>query len=133
MSQYNKQEVCSLTIFDLTAQLDLQHAFNLFSQMISPPSNTEGNKNVPQQSPSCVLRGKMKNRSDLGLNITLIRDDDGIANCFCVALIQNPVSPIDTFIPIYATVGLLQAQQQQVQGEENEQGAYLSYSTFMTG
>jgi hypothetical protein len=133
MSQYSKQEVCSLTIFNLTARLDLQHAFDLVSQMISPPSNTEGNKNAPQQSPSCVLRGNMKNRSDLGLNITLIRDDDGIAKCFCVALIQNPVSPFDTSTPIHATPVLLQAQQQQVQGEENKQGGNLSSPAFMTG
>ncbi len=143
LSQYSKQEVCSLTIFNLTARSDLQHAFDLVSQMISPPSIGDNDAdNNPPQSPSCVLRGNMKSRSDLGLNITLIRDDDGIAKCFCVSLIKNPSSPFDTSMPVHATPALLQQQQQQqqqihhqdqqLQREENkQQGGNLP--AFMTG
>ena len=136
LSQYSKQEVCSLTIFNLTARSDLQHAFDLVSQMISPPSSEDNNNNNhPQQSPSCVLRGKMKNRTDLGLNITLIRDEDGIAKCFCVSLIKNPTSPFDTGMPVHATPALLTVQRRaQPHGEEHKQeGGNMTSPAFMTG
>lgn len=98
LSNYSKQEICSMTIFNLTSRQDLQHAFDLISQMISPP--TDGR----QQQPSpCVLRGAMKSRHDLGLSVALIKGDDGIAKCFCVTLIKNPASPFDTSRPIPAT------------------------------
>uniref|UniRef100_A0A7S4T1V0 BHLH domain-containing protein n=1 Tax=Ditylum brightwellii TaxID=49249 RepID=A0A7S4T1V0_9STRA len=99
LSQYNKQEVCSMTIFNLTSRVDLQHAFDQISQMISPPTDT-----VDQGGPpSCLLRGSMKHRDDLGLSVTLIKGDDGIAKCFCVTLIKNPISPFDPSRPVPAT------------------------------
>ena len=94
LSDYTKQEICSLTIFNLTSRSDLQHAFDLVSQMISPPA--DGQSDV---APQCILRGNMKNKADLGLNITLIKDDDGIAKCFCVTLIQNPTTTCDASRP----------------------------------
>lgn len=105
LSNYSKQEVCSMTIFNLTSRQDLQHAFDLISQMISPP--TEGAAN--QKPAPCVLRGSMKNRDDLGLSVGLIRGDDGIAKCFCVTLIKNPTSPFDTSGPTPATADLIGA------------------------
>lgn len=100
LSGYTKQEVCSMTIFNLTNRTDLQHAFDLISQMISPPSNitnkdeslnTNSAKN--NQAP-CILRGAMNNRSDLGLSITFIKgEDDGVAKSFCVTLVKNPPAP----------------------------------------
>ena len=96
LSNYTKQEICSLTIFNLTARQDLQHAFDLISQMISPPSDA---RNSPP-SKTIVLRGSMKNRNDLGLCISLVKGDDSIAKCFCVTLIKNPSSPFDTSKPI---------------------------------
>lgn len=84
LSQYSKQEVCAMTIFNMTSRSDLQHAFDLISKMISPSSNDQQN-----HSP-CILQGSMKNRNDLGLSISLIRgEDDGIAKCFCVTLVNN--------------------------------------------
>ena len=136
LSQYGKQELCSLTIFNLTARSDLQHAFDLVSQMISPAAvSSDGNNAQIPASPSCVLRGNMKQRNDLGLNITLIRDDEGIAKCFCVSLIQNPQSPFDTTVPVPATPALIiQQQQQQMQGDgKKQQGENLSSPAFMTG
>jgi len=118
LSDYTKQEICSLTIFNLTSRSDLQHAFDLVSQMISPPA--DGQSDV---APQCILRGNMKNKSDLGLNISLIKDDDGIAKCFCVTLIQNPSAPFDTSRP--ATM-----QQQQVNGSKT---GNMSSPAFMTG
>lgn len=103
LSQYSKQEVCSMTIFNLTKRADLQHAFDLISQMISPPLDSESNP----PSLQCVLRGTMKQRNDLGLSISLIKGSDGIAKCFCVTLIKNPASPFDASPIIPATVDFL--------------------------
>lgn len=86
LSQYTKQEVCAMTIFNMTSRSDLQHAFDLISQMISPPPNTQS------KPPPCVLQGSMKNRSDLGLSISLVKgEEDGIAKCFCVTLVKNTI------------------------------------------
>jgi hypothetical protein len=103
LSNYTKQEICSMTVFNLTSRQDLQHAFDLISQMISPPTEGAGN----QKPKPCVLRGAMKNRDDLGLSVGLIRGDDGIAKCFCVTLIKNPSSPFDTSRPTPATADLI--------------------------
>jgi hypothetical protein len=137
LSQYSKQELCSLTIFNLTARSDLQHAFDLVSQMITPPNEHSDNTSA-QASPSCILRGNMKNRDDLGLNIALIRDEEGIAKCFCVSLIKNPSSPFDTTMPVHATPSLLTMQQQEYQLQDDgkkEQGDNNNMTTpaFMTG
>jgi hypothetical protein len=101
LSNYSKQEVCSMTVFNLTARQDLQPAFDLISQMLSTPSDA-GAANT-----SCVLRGSFKHRDDLGLNVALIKGGDGVAKCFCVTLIMNPASPFDTSRPIPATIELL--------------------------
>jgi len=98
LSNYSKQELCSLTIFNLTARTDLQQAFDLISQMISPPMDAAQDTKKP-----VILRGAMKDRSDLGLSINLVKGEDGIAKCFCVTLIKNPSSPFDLAQPIAAT------------------------------
>jgi len=116
LSQYTKQEVCSLTIFNLTSRADLQHAFDLISQMISPPIDSE----IGKQS-ECVLRGSMKHRQDLGLSISLIKGDDAIAKCFCVTLIQNPPSPFCDSRPKPATVEFVpQQNMEQIQYNQPE-------------
>jgi hypothetical protein len=100
LSEYAKQEVCSMTIFNITARSDLQHAFDLISQMLSAPTDTACNS----QGSSCVLRSSLKNREDLGLSVTLIKGEDGVAKCFCVTLVLNPTSPYDTSKPMPATI-----------------------------
>ena len=85
LSEYTKEEVCSMTIFNMTARTDLQHAFDLISQMITPPSVDDSEQN---KSNTIVLRGAMKNRSDLGLSVSLVKGDLGIAKCFCVTLVK---------------------------------------------
>jgi len=104
LSNYTKQEVCSLTVFNMTARQDLQHAFDLISQLISPPHDA-ANGEQQQQQP-IVLRGAMNNRNDLGLGIASVKGDDGIAKFFCVTLIKNPKSPFDDCKPIPATIEL---------------------------
>lgn len=97
LSDYSKQEICSLTLFNLTARQDLQQAFDQISRLISPPMNVE--KNEERVKP-IVLRGAMKNRDDLGMSISLVKGEDGIAKCFCVTLVKNPASPFDTGKPV---------------------------------
>ena len=41
LSEYTKEEICTMTIFNITNRQDLQNAFDLISQMISP--TLEGN------------------------------------------------------------------------------------------
>lgn len=86
-----------MTVFNLTSRQDLQSAFDLISQMLSAPLD-------PSANTSCVLRGALKNRTDIGLNVKLIKGNDGVAKCFCVTLITNPASPYDTSKPIPATL-----------------------------
>jgi hypothetical protein len=97
LSNYSKQEVCSMTVFNLTSRQDLQSAFDLISQMLSAPLD-------PTANTACVLRGALKNRSDIGLNVKLIKGSDSVAKCFCVTLILNPDSPYDTSKPTPATL-----------------------------
>jgi hypothetical protein len=101
LSNYTKQEVCSMTVFNLTARQDLQPAFDLISQMLSAPADPS------TTNTSCVLRGSLKHRNDLGLSVTLIKGEDGVAKCFCVTLIMNPVSPFDRSPPVPATIELV--------------------------
>lgn len=98
ISNYPKQEICSLTVFNLTARQDLQSAFDLISQMLSAPLDPT------VTNTSCVLRGALKHRTDVGLSVKLIKGNDGVAKCFCVTLINNPSSPFDTSRPTPATV-----------------------------
>jgi hypothetical protein len=93
LSNYDKQEICSLTIFNMTARQDLQHAFDLISQLISPPMEGPAHKHI-------AVRGSFKSRSDLGLCVNLVKGSDGIAKCFCVTIIKNPLSPFDTEAPV---------------------------------
>lgn len=97
LSEFSKQEICAQTIFNLTSRQDLQQAFDMISQMISPPM--DANANTPELADPIVLRGAMKTRDDLGLSVSLVKGEDGISKCFCVTLVKNPASPFDTSKP----------------------------------
>lgn len=114
-----------MTVFNLTSREDLQNAFDLISQMISP---TGGGRTAPRP---CVLRGSMKNRNDLGLSVALIKGDDGIAKCFCVTLIKNPLSPFDTSKPIPATADMIQVVVSQP--KDDLSGSLNSSPAYTTG
>ncbi len=124
LSDYTKQEICSMTIFNITSRQDLQHAFDLISQMLSSPSDNSG----MSVSSSCILRGSLKNRNDLGLSVTLIKGDDSVAKCFCITLVVNPVSPYDTSRPMPATIEHIQA----LQTQKNLQSSGLDQSPAYT-
>eukprot|EP00529_Nitzschia_sp_RCC80_P015778 CAMPEP_0113500440 /NCGR_PEP_ID=MMETSP0014_2-20120614/32331_1 /TAXON_ID=2857 /ORGANISM="Nitzschia sp." /LENGTH=684 /DNA_ID=CAMNT_0000394779 /DNA_START=361 /DNA_END=2415 /DNA_ORIENTATION=- /assembly_acc=CAM_ASM_000159 len=102
LSNHSKQDICAMTVFNLTSRQDLQAAFDLISQMLSAPTEPE-----TVSSSSCVLRGSFKHRNDLGLSVTLIKGEDGVAKCFCVTVIMNPSSPFDPNPPIPATIDLI--------------------------
>lgn len=111
VSNYTKQEICSLTVFNLTARQDLQSAFDLISQMLSAPLDPT------VTNTSCVLRGALKNRTDVGLSVKLIKGSDGVAKYFCVTLIQNPTSPFDISRPKPATASVGDQGEGQGQGQ----------------
>jgi PAS domain-containing protein len=99
LSNYSKQEICSLTIFNLTARQDLQQAFDKVSQLISPPMNESGICSSEKPKP-VVFRGAMKNRDDLGLSVSIVKGSDGVAKCFCVTLVKNRDGPFDVSKPV---------------------------------
>jgi len=112
LSNYTKQEVCSLTIFNLTARQDLQNAFDLISQLISPPMEGPVNKAIS-------VRGSFKNRNDLGLCVNIVKGEDGIAKCFCVTVIKNPNSPFGSEPPVPVSFESIIADSQQNNMEKN--------------
>jgi hypothetical protein len=105
LSNYTKQEVCSLTIFNLTARQDLQQAFDKISLLISPPIS--GNLDE-DPCKVVIIRGAMKNRNDLGMSVAVVKGEDGIAKCFCVTLVKNPTSPFDTSRPVPVSFDAIQ-------------------------
>mmetsp|Transcript_15229 Transcript_15229/g.22458 ORF Transcript_15229/g.22458 Transcript_15229/m.22458 type:complete len:506 (-) Transcript_15229:249-1766(-) len=130
LSNYTKQEVCAMTIFNMTSRQDLQHAFDLISQMISPSSEVCAEA---ESQKSCVLRGSMKNRNDIGLHVSLVKGNDGIAKCFCVTLIMNPASPFDTAKPVPASSDLIQLSISQPMKDNNPSGNLNGAPAFTSG
>lgn len=126
LSNHSKQEICSMTVFNMTARQDLQPAFDLISQMLSAPADPNAS------STACVLRGSFKHRNDLGLNVSLIKGEDGVAKCFCVTLIMNPTSPFDSSQPIPATIELLGSAQQVFSTDKDASAAGMDPSPAYT-
>lgn len=99
LSSYTKEELKAMTIFNVTSREDLQGAFDMMSHLITPPTgglDADGN-NIEDssilQSP-VILRSAIRHRSDLGLSVSLIRGEDGVARYFNVTLVKLPPSPI---------------------------------------
>mmetsp|Transcript_4075 Transcript_4075/g.7791 ORF Transcript_4075/g.7791 Transcript_4075/m.7791 type:complete len:420 (+) Transcript_4075:311-1570(+) len=99
LSSYTKQELKAMTIFNVTSREDLQGAFDMMSHLITPPTgglDADGN-NIEDssilQSP-VILRSAIRHRSDLGLSVSLIRGEDGVARYFNVTLVKLPPSPM---------------------------------------
>lgn len=98
LSSYTKQELKAMTIFNITSRDDLQGAFDMMSQLITPPTgglDADGNsiEDGNLQAP-VVLRSSIRHRSDLGLSVSLIRGEDGVARNFNVTLVKLPPSPM---------------------------------------
>ena len=97
LSSYTKEELKAMTIFNITSREDLQGAFDMMSQLITPPVGlgADGNNNEENKNPSpVILRSAIRHRSDLGLSVSLIRGEDGVARYFNVTLVKLPPSPM---------------------------------------
>jgi PAS domain-containing protein len=92
LSNYTKEELKVTTIFNLTSREDLQGAFDMMSQLITPmnfeSASVTSLGSVAQ--PPVVLRSSIPHRTDLGLSVSLIRGDDGVARYFNVTLVKLP-------------------------------------------
>ena len=111
LSSYTKQELKAMTIFNITSRDDLQGAFDMMSKLITPPtSGFDGDGNSVQDEKSqapVVLRSAIRHRSDLGLSVSLIRGDDGVARYFNITLVKLPSSlGIGAVKPVPATADM---------------------------
>jgi PAS domain S-box-containing protein len=106
LSSYSKQEVCGMTIFNMTARSDLQRAFDQISQLISPPiddiAQSTDQPGGSERQP-VTFRGSLRHRDDLGLCVSLVKGEDGVSKCFCVSLVKNPTSPFENSQPVAAS------------------------------
>merc|ERR1711862_532409 len=99
LSSYAKQEVMAMTVFNLTSREDLQGAFDSMSKLITLPTgelDAVGNNIVDTTQSPVILRSGIPHRNDLGLSVSLIRGDDGMARYFNVTLVKLPPSPMMT-------------------------------------
>ena len=107
LSSYTKQELKEMTIFNITSRDDLQGAFDMMSKLITPPtSGFDADGNCADEKPPApvVLRSAIRHRSDLGLSVSLIRGDDGVARYFNITLVKLPSSlGIGAVKPVPAT------------------------------
>ncbi len=87
-SEYDKKDLCSMTIFNLIARSDLQNAFDQMSSMVSPQENLKSQKNGNHSH--ILLRGAMKSSREMGISITLIRGTSRVPKCFLIALQNEP-------------------------------------------
>merc|ERR1711966_372387 len=94
LSSYTKPELKAMTIFNITSRDDLQGAFDMMSHLIPPPTgglDADGNSTEDSRPPApVILRSAIRHRSDLGLSVSLIRGEDGIARFFNVTLVKLP-------------------------------------------
>ncbi|EED91265.1 predicted protein [Thalassiosira pseudonana CCMP1335] len=99
LSSYSKQELKAMTIFNITCREDLQGAFDKMSQLITPPApgglDDDGNSiDSGKSQPPVILSAAIKHRADLGLSVSLIRGEDGVAKYFNVTLVKMPDTPL---------------------------------------
>mmetsp|Transcript_30948 Transcript_30948/g.74783 ORF Transcript_30948/g.74783 Transcript_30948/m.74783 type:complete len:425 (-) Transcript_30948:272-1546(-) len=132
LSSYTKEELKAMTIFNITSRDDLQGAFDMMSQLITPASgglDGDGNNvedgSGKMQSP-VILRSAIRHRSDLGLSVSLIRGEDGVARYFNVTLVKLPPSPMGMggLKPVPATAEMTPedlGQQQRLNGMQQVQ------------
>lgn len=136
LASYTKPELKAMTIFNITSREDLQGAFDMMSQLITPATgglDADGNASIGSdgnggatQSP-VILKSAIRHRSDLGLSVSLIRADDGVARYFSVTLVKLPPSPLglgeDALKPVPTTAEM--SPEVQDQGQQNSQKMLL--------
>eukprot|EP00577_Skeletonema_sp_RCC1716_P013215 CAMPEP_0113413120 /NCGR_PEP_ID=MMETSP0013_2-20120614/23232_1 /TAXON_ID=2843 ORGANISM="Skeletonema costatum, Strain 1716" /NCGR_SAMPLE_ID=MMETSP0013_2 /ASSEMBLY_ACC=CAM_ASM_000158 /LENGTH=385 /DNA_ID=CAMNT_0000299725 /DNA_START=181 /DNA_END=1338 /DNA_ORIENTATION=- /assembly_acc=CAM_ASM_000158 len=120
LSSYTKQELKAMTIFNITSRDDLQGAFDMMSKLITPPTSGfdgDGNSVQDEKTPApVVLRSAIRHRSDLGLSVSLIRGEDGVARYFNITLVKLPSSlGVGAAKPIPATADMPEQTQSNLQ------------------
>lgn len=115
LSSYTKEELKAMTIFNVTSREDLQGAFDMMSNLITPTSgglDADG-RTVEEPQQPVILKSAIRHRSDLGLSVSLIRGDDGVARYFNVTLVKLPPSPtgLGGVKPVPATAEMATQQQ----------------------
>jgi PAS domain S-box-containing protein len=93
LSGYSKKELCSLTLFSLTAKKDLERAFGEVTKLILK-SAEESSLNRSSINPITV-QGSMKTEKNLLLNISLVRDSQNTPKGLCITLVNYPWSASD--------------------------------------
>lgn len=110
LSSYTRHELKAMTIFNITSRDDLQGAFDMMNQLITPPTgglDADGNSIEDSKSqPPVILRSAIRHRSDLGLSVSLIRGDDGVARNFNVTLVKLPSPSSGIAKPVPATIDM---------------------------
>jgi len=100
ISRLNQKELRYKTIYNLTNNMDL----DVISEILSAPVNNNttssggGNDPTTKDDTFWVLRGKFEHRSDVGMLVTLIKENN-ISKCFAVKLIQNPTDQSSCVVP----------------------------------
>ena len=150
LSQYTKEEICAMTIFTLTNKCDLHNAFSRISEMIIPQmtnknasgaaynelsngSNASKQNNLNEEkniTSPIILRGLMKHRDDLGLSVSLIKNSEGTAKCFCVTLMKNVANDSSSKnLPAM----IMDCQQQNIKDMEKVKMPYFTEHAYTTG
>uniref|UniRef100_A0A7S1UM68 BHLH domain-containing protein n=1 Tax=Grammatophora oceanica TaxID=210454 RepID=A0A7S1UM68_9STRA len=91
---HSKEELASMTIFNLTHRQDLQIAFDSLTKMITSPLVALGLApgNVDESSDTFTLMGTMPGSSNKGLRIDAVKNDQGTLRCLCITLIDMAVT-----------------------------------------
>jgi len=145
--QCTKQDLCSMTIFNMLAKKDLQSAFDRISSMISPPQVHQENEcsslhygQSKKSKSQPLLLGAMKNRLDIAVSVTLIWADNGVPRCFLVALLKEPTQVQPHYggqhqPALFSSMDYMQHQPQSSTGAalEKARNQPTTYPTFTTG
>lgn len=97
LANSSKEELKSLTIFNLIARAELQGSFQRISTMLLTKD-----ENPHQDDEPFFVGASFTHRPDLSLQITPVRSADGEMQYLCVTLMQN-----ETVAPIQAVVSPL--------------------------
>mmetsp|Transcript_6732 Transcript_6732/g.9776 ORF Transcript_6732/g.9776 Transcript_6732/m.9776 type:complete len:504 (+) Transcript_6732:3-1514(+) len=88
LSEYSKQDLCSMTIFNIIARSELQNAFDKINSLMASKEGLSQSVEPKKQS-HVVLRGKMKNSRRMGVSIAIIQQQNQMPKCILVVLLDE--------------------------------------------
>jgi hypothetical protein len=88
LSEYSKQDLCSMTIFNIIARSELQNAFDKINSLMACKEGLSQSVEPKKQS-HVVLRGKMKNSRRMGVSIAIIQQQNQMPKCILVVLLDE--------------------------------------------